>query len=237
MYSLSCSPKPVIVVMVKAPRPGQVKTRLMPELTPEEAASLAAAFLRDTVRNALRCGPAVLIAYAPADGYPTLAALLPFPLQWVSQQGADLGERLEEVIAAAEALGFGPVVIVGTDSPTLPLSHLADALSTLEAGKAELVLGPTEDGGYYVVGVRRHVRGLFGNVAWSTSSACADTLANGQRLGLRTALLPAWYDIDTFDDLLRLRQDFKSDPGLAAHAPETFEWLQSHEFYPPPGSV
>lgn len=230
MHSPSLSSKPVIVVMVKAPRPSQVKTRLTPALTPEDAAGLAGAFVQDTAQHARAACPDVLIAYAPADGSLTLAPLLSFPVHWIAQQGADLGERLEGAMAAAEALGFGPIIVIGTDSPTLPTSHLEAALSALKTEQADLTLGPTEDGGYYLVGARRRVKGLFENVAWSTPSACADTLANGRRLGLRPALLPAWYDIDTIEDLRRLRQDFKADVSLSTYAPATGEWLRFHEF-------
>jgi len=216
--------------MVKAPRPGEVKTRLTPALTAANAASLASAFLQDTARNARVACPDVLIAFAPADGSHTLAPLLSFPVHWVGQQGADLGARLDSAAAKAEALGFGPMVIIGADSPTLPVAYLNTALISLQSGEAELTLGPTEDGGYYLVGTRRRVAGLFDNVAWSTPAAFSDTLANGQRLGLRPRLLAGWHDIDTFDDLLRLRQEFKEDSSLMAHAPATGAWLQSHDF-------
>lgn len=223
-------PKPVIIMMVKAPRPGEVKTRLTPSLTAANAASLASAFLQDTARNARAACTEIMVAFAPADGYHTLAPLLSFPVHWVEQQGADLGARLDGAAGAAEALGFGPIVVIGADSPTLPLPFLNAALSSLQSEEADLTLGPTEDGGYYLVGTRRRVRGLFENVAWSTSFACSQTLSNGQQLGLRPLLLPRWYDIDTFDDLLRLRQEFKDDLRLTSHAPATGAWLQAHDF-------
>jgi len=219
--------KPVIIVMVKAPRPGEVKTRLTPPLSPAQAADLARAFVQDVVKNAREACLDILIAYAPANGFPTLAPLLPFPLHWAEQQGTDLGERIEGAMASAEALGFGPMVVIGADSPTLPVSHLKTALLSLQSGEADLTLGPTEDGGYYLIGAQGRTAGLFDGVAWSTPSVFAQTLANGQRLGLRPCLLSAWYDVDTYDDLRRLRQDFKTDPALNDHAPATGAWLRA----------
>jgi rSAM/selenodomain-associated transferase 1 len=222
--------QPVVIVMVKAPRPGAVKTRLTPPLPPDRAASLAAAFAQDVVAVArLVCGR-VLVAYAPADGQVTLAPLLPEVLLWAEQQGMDLGARMDNAMAYAEAQGFGPIVVIGTDSPTLPPSYLQRALDTLVSGDADMTIGPTDDGGYYLVGTRRRTPGLFAGVAWSTPSACAQTVANAQRLGLRSRSLPPWYDIDTFDDLIRLQNEFKDDASRRLRAPKTFAWLQA---YPP----
>lgn len=220
--------QPVVIVMVKAPRPGAVKTRLTPALTSSRAASLAAAFVQDVVAGAHLACASVLIAYAPTDGVATLAPLLPTATFWVEQQGADLGARLDCAMAYAEAQGFGPMVILGTDSPTLPPAYLQNALDALLSGDADTVIGPTDDGGYYLVGTRRHVSGLFAEVAWSTPAACAQTVANAERLGLRLLRLPSWYDIDTFDDLARLQAEFRGDESLPLRAPKTFAWLQAN---------
>lgn len=226
--ALSPNPQPVVIIMVKAPRPGAVKTRLTPTLPPDRAASLAAAFAQDVVANArLVCGR-VLVAYAPADGAATLAPLLPDAALWVEQQGADLGARMDNAMAYAEAQGFAPLVVIGTDSPTLPQSYLQRAFDALVSGDADMTIGPTDDGGYYLIGTRRHIPGLFSGVTWSTPSACAQTVANAQRLGLRSLSLLPWYDIDTFDDLVRLQNEFKDDQCQRLRAPKTFAWLQAH---------
>ena len=214
--------------MVKAPRPGQVKTRLTPPLSPSSAAALAAAFAQDVVANAQQACANVLIAYAPADGRATLAPLLPPGTLWVEQQGADLGTRLDGAMAYAQAQGFGPLVVIGTDSPTLPPSYLQNALDALASGDADMTIGPTDDGGFYLIGTRRYAPGLFAAVAWSTPSACAQTVANAERLGLQSLSLPPWYDVDTFDDLVRLLNEFKDDESRRLRAPETFAWLQAH---------
>ncbi len=221
------SARPVVVVMVKAPMPGTVKTRLSPPLSPADAARLAAAFAQDTVAGLRRIAPALLIAYAPAEGHAALEHLLSPGLLWTAQRGQDLGERMEAALADAHAHGFGPLIVVGTDSPTLPLAFVLEAVSALRSKQADVVLGPTDDGGYSLIGVRRPAPGLFDTVAWSTPLAYAQTAANAERLGLRLHVLPPWYDIDTADDLARLRREMDADPAARARAPMTAQWLRS----------
>lgn len=220
------SAKPAVVVMVKAPTPGTVKTRLSPPLPPAEAAQLAAAFARDTAFG-MRQIADVLAAYAPSDGRGALEMLLPAGLWWAAQRGENLGARLEAALADACAHGFGPLLVVGTDSPTVPLAFVSEALFILRSKQADVVLGPTDDGGYYLVGLRQPAPGLFESVAWSTPLAYAHTAANAARLGLRLHVLPPWYDIDTPDDLARLRRELSADPAARARAPATAHLLLS----------
>ena len=128
--------------------------------------------------------------------------------------------------AAAE--GFGPLLVVGADSPTLPPSYLAAALEGLARGRADAALGATEDGGYYAVGVRGPAPGLFDSVEWSTPRAYAQTARNAARLSLRLLELPPWYDVDTPADLARLRAELDADEAARGRAPSTSEWLRSH---------
>ncbi len=211
--------------MVKAPRAGAVKTRLCPPLSPTEGAGLAACFALDTVANAEQAGAAVLVAYAPDDGLDDLAALRPSVARWVRQRGASLGMRMHHALEDAHAMGYGPLLIIGTDSPTLPLGMLRIAFATLSAGSADAVFGPTEDGGYYLAGMRRPIPGLFDDVAWSTDRALADTLRNAAALSLAVELLPSWYDVDDPDDLGRLRDELLT-AAARARAPQTNRWLQ-----------
>lgn len=217
---------PIAVVMVKAPIAGTVKTRLTPPVPPEDAARLALAFAQDVV-SGLRQTCAVLIAYAPAQGRVLLEPSLPAGLAWTPQRGQDLGERLSAALLDASTRGFAPLLVVGTDSPTLPPAFAAEAVSVLQSGRADVVLGPTEDGGYYLVGVRSPIPGLFDNVAWSTPLAFAHTAANAARLGLRLHTLPFWYDIDTAADLLRLRRELGTDPAARLRAPAAARCLRS----------
>jgi len=217
--------RPAVIVMVKAPVPGTVKTRLVPPLTAESAAALAAAFVQDAVRNARQIAD-VLVAYSPADGNLLLESLLPDGLHWTEQQGDNLGERMSAAMADAAASGFSPLVVIGTDSPTLPPARIAEAIQTLQSGTADVVFGPTEDGGYYLVGARQPQPGLFDGVAWSTEAALTQTAANAARLNLRCHLLPAWHDVDTGEDLVRLRRELEADLAVRERVPATAQWAQ-----------
>jgi len=217
---------PACIVMVKAPRAGAVKTRLVPPLSESEAASLAESFARDTVEAARRVVPRVLVAYAPADGRGALEALFEDEgLLWFEQRGEDLGARIESAASHAFALGLGPVVLVGTDSPTLPASFVEAAVASLSNEESDVALGPTEDGGYYLVGLRRFFRGLFRGVEWSTPRVYLQTARNAQSAGLRVRELPRWYDVDTPEDLRRLREELLSDAEARARAPSTLRRL------------
>jgi len=229
-------PDPAIIVMAKAPRAGEAKTRLTPPLTPWEAARLAACLFADTVSLALGTGAAVVVAYAPADGRPSLEEALRASsrgehiggLRWLEQRGDGLGLRLSSVVEMAAAQGFGPLLLVGADSPTLPPSFLVSALEGLAEGRADVALGPTEDGGYYAVGMREPAAGLFDSVEWSTPRAYDQTSRNAGRLGLRVLELPPWYDVDMTADLDRLRAELDDDEGARRRAPSTYEWLRAY---------
>ena len=215
--------------MVKAPRAGEAKTRLVPPLTGAEAASLAASFARDTVESVRRVVRETVVAYAPDDGRATLEAVLGGEgLLWVAQRGEDLGARIESAVSYAFERRLGPVVVVGTDSPTLPPAFVGRAVASLSAGESDVALGPTDDGGYYLVGLRETFEGLFRNVEWSTPRVYGQTADNASRLGLRVLELPRWYDVDTRDDLLRLRDELLSDEAARARAPHTSAWIRAH---------
>jgi rSAM/selenodomain-associated transferase 1 len=211
--------------MVKAPRAGEVKTRLVPPLSESDAASLAASFAQDTVLNAQRVSGNVLVAYAPADSHADLEAILPSDVLWFAQHGDNLGERLDSVAEHVSSLGFSPFVILGADSPTLPTSFIQEAFKALTSGDSDIALGPTEDGGYYLVGLHSPVLGLFQNIDWSTASAFLQTAANAAKLRLRLRTLPYWYDIDTPADLKRLRDEMRSSEESRSRAPNTYRWL------------
>lgn len=216
---------PAIVVMTKAPRAGRVKTRLCPPLSADDAASLAACFIRDTLRHAERLGIPLILAYDPPDGLAVLRDGAPASVRWLAQQGCDLGRRQEHAIAHAAGQGFGPILVIGTDSPTLPSGHLTAALVTLEREAAEVVLGPTLDGGYCLLAVPRPLPGLLDRIAWSTGGVCRQVAENAAALGLRVETLPPWYDVDTPEDLRRLREELCGSRGAQAQAPATYRWL------------
>jgi len=221
---------PVCIVMVKAPRPGAVKTRLVPPLSGTDAASLAACFAQDAVGGARRVLQQVIVAYAPDDGRRALEELLPHKdLLWHEQQGDDLGARLADAVRDASARGFSPIIIIGADSPTLPRSFIERAIKSLAANNSDIALAPTDDGGYCLVGLRRLTDGLFQNVRWSTPLAYQQTADNAAISHLRLLRLPRWYDVDTFSDLLRLRDELLTDEAARESAPHTHKWLLAHD--------
>ncbi|HZP81693.1 MAG TPA: TIGR04282 family arsenosugar biosynthesis glycosyltransferase [Chthonomonadaceae bacterium] len=206
-----------VIVMAKRPQAGQTKTRLCPPFTPEQAALLAEVFLRDTVTNLQRADCAeVVLAYTPLEAEDWFAAQFP-GLARISQPDGDLGTRMNAVLEAAWRLRYQPCVLVGADSPDLPAETLRAAFDALRPGPegSDLVLGPAEDGGYYLLGLKGRQPSLFESIAWSTEHVFAQTLERAHALNLRVRQLPLWYDLDTPADLDRLRA------RLATAPPET----------------
>lgn len=210
------APRDSLIIMAKRPVPGQVKTRLCPPLMPDRAAAFGAAFLHDTCAMAQSAAAAeVILACAPppeeawfADAFPSIPR--------ISQRGADLGERLQNAVEEVCKRGSGSCVVIGSDSPDLPEAHLKTAFAALraEGRRWDLVLGPAEDGGYYLIGLNRPEPRLFEEIAWSTDRVFAQTRARAQALGLRAFLLPSWPDVDTIEGLCLLRR------RLAGASPE-----------------
>jgi rSAM/selenodomain-associated transferase 1 len=227
---------PMVIVMTKAPRTGRVKTRLCPPLSADEGAELAACFIRDTLRQAARIVPTLIVAYDPPDGLAELRTLAPAGVRWLAQEGDDLGRRQEHAVACAAEQGFGPILVIGTDSPTLPFGHLGAALSVLERNAADVVLGPTLDGGYCLLGVRQPLPGLLDRVAWSTADVCRQVRENAVALGLRVELLSRWYDVDVPEDLRRLWEELCRSQDAREQAAATYRWLQARSaVHPLPG--
>lgn len=194
-----------VAIMAKAPRPGEVKTRLCPPLDAPEAAALYRCFLLDKLAAVRALGgvqPAV--AYAPADARAEFEALAPGFLL-VPQEGPDLGARLHATLASLLAGGHAGAIAVDSDTPTLPGAFLQEAADRLAHPGTDVVVGPTEDGGYYLIGVRAARRELFDGMPWSTPAVLEETLRRTAAAGLRTTRLPTWFDVDTPDDLGRLR--------------------------------
>ena len=205
-----------LLVVAKRPEPGRAKTRLSPPLTPAQASALYECFLRDTL-DLMRRVPGVqpAIAYLPSGAEDYFAALAPgFDL--IEQEGSDLGERLDNAASAYLARGYRKVAIVNSDGPTLPADYLVEAFQVMEDG-ADVALGPSEDGGYYLIGMKRPVPRLLREVQMSTPRVLSDTLALAGEVGLQVKLLPPWYDVDDLPSLLRLRAEVTERPEVAPH--------------------
>lgn len=220
---------PAIIIMLKAPRAGTVKTRLTTLLTEESAAALARCFAQDTIAKAKSVAARVIVAYAPADGRRELETFLPDNLHWIEQRGHHLGARLTAAAAEATAANFAPFVVIGTDSPTLPVAFISEALRALAANECDVALGPADDGGYYLIGLRQFVPDLFQNIAWSTPLTYEQTARNATILNQRILRLPVWYDVDTPLDLLRLRAELNADREAQTCAPATRRWMLAHD--------
>ena len=213
---MSSSLKEVAVaIMAKAPRPGTVKTRLCPPLGATEAAALYRCFLLDkiaTVGALVDTRP--VIAYTPDDARVEFDVLAPgFAL--VPQHGPDLGARLHATLASLLAAGHAGAIAVDSDTPTLPRGFLQQAVDCLTRPGADVVLGPTEDGGYYLIGVRAPHRELFEKMPWSTPEVLEITRRRAAAAGLRALCLSSWFDVDTPDDLERLRAMLVGDENTA----------------------
>jgi rSAM/selenodomain-associated transferase 1 len=211
----------MLLVVAKRPAAGQTKTRLCPPLTGEAAAALYECFLRDTL-DVMRQVPDVGrgIVYLPEAAVDYFSALAP-DMQLSLQQGADLGERLDYLLTAALESGACQAVVMDSDSPTLPADYLVQAFAAL-AGPSDVVLGPCEDGGYYLIGMKRPQPRLLRDVQMSTPNVVRDTRALAEQLGVQVALLPTWYDVDTAAELDRLRAELQDAPPHAARHTRAF---------------
>jgi hypothetical protein len=212
-----------LAVMAKMPAPGLVKTRLAPPLTHAEAAALSARFLRDTLDTAQKVAAAAnaqgFLAYAPAEADP--APFLPDNFIAWPQKGAGLGERLTRLAVEIFKAGYHSLCIIGADTPHLPPEYLQTALELLRDAGERLVLGPAEDGGYYLIGLQKPRPRLFQNIDWSSQAVLEQTLARAGELNLPVELLPLWYDIDDAAALGRLCRD---SPNIKA-APRSRRYL------------
>lgn len=217
--------KRALIVFVKSPIPGDVKTRLIPHLSGVEAADLYKCFVADTLRTASQISfqAKLQVAYQP-HAKATDLSWLPFrnPPELFKQEGRSLGERLIHAFGVAFGRGTQQVVIIGSDSPTLPKLYIEQAFTALD--EADVVLGPAVDGGYYLIGLSRPCLKLFEDVIWSTDQVFERTAQNAQSLGYALRILPFHYDIDTFQDLEALHKELLKD---GQQAPNTKRFLSN----------
>lgn len=202
----------VLLVVAKQPAAGQTKTRLCPPLDGAMAATLYECFLQDTLALMREVNDVQrAIAYLPEDAAGYFRTLAP-DMRLTPQRGADLGERLANLLGDALEGGAGQAVVMDSDSPNLPSAYLRQAFAALD-GPADVVLGPCDDGGYYLIGMKRPEPRLLREVPMSTPQVTQHTLALAHELGLRTALLPMWYDVDTVAELVRLQGELRVTPA------------------------
>jgi len=219
---------PAVIVFARAPSAGGTKTRLIPALGPDGAADLYRCFLLDTLANLQGLDAEVVVAAAEEADSRAVASLAEDVCpgaELIVQSGADLGERIADSVRQVLSRGHPRVAVIGTDSPSLPSRLVGEALDL--AADRDLVLGPSFDGGYYLIGLRAPAPALFAGIAWGSDSVLCDTLARARDLRLSIALLQPWYDVDTPGDLNHLR-DHLERQAFASQTiccPRTWDYL------------
>jgi rSAM/selenodomain-associated transferase 1 len=239
-----------LAVMTKAPQAGRVKTRLVPPLTSEEAAELNKCFLRDTAaaisRACSRCpagdsgktqftrashseaataarGVAV---YTPVGAESAYSDILPAEFILLPQRGTGFGERLYFAVEDLFKCGFESVCLIDSDSPTVPAENFAKAVELLSTSDDRAVLGPSDDGGYYLIGLNKVFPELFEQIEWSTKRVLEQTLQRARGIRVEVKLLPAGYDVDDRASLGRLCNELLADTSPKDLAPCTQEFLR-----------
>ncbi len=227
-----------LAVMAKAPRPGRVKTRLVPPLTLEQSAALNVCFLRDTTAKwAYGCGRGPgdgVIGYTPVGDEGLFEGILPAEFSLVPQRGDGFGERLLAAAADILACGYGAVCLIDSDSPTVPAAAFEQAVAALLEPGDRVVLGASDDGGYYLIGLKQAHPEPFAAITWSTGSVYAETVAGVRTAGLELVELPVWYDVDDAATLATLQDEllhhgrpaFATLPGYPA--PHTAAFLAAY---------
>ena len=219
-------------LMAKAPIAGEVKTRLVPPLTQEEAAALNECFLRDMAANITSVSEAQaatgLLVYTPPGSESEFDGAIPPGFKLLAQRGASLGERLCNATDDLLKQGHSAVCLVNSDSPTLPRSILTRAIASLEAKGDRVVLGAADDGGYYLIGLKKAHKNLFDRIAWSTADVLSDTQQRAAEIALPVELLPRWYDVDDAETLNQLCEELFLKLSLdgAYPAPHTRTFLE-----------
>ena len=219
--------KALLIIFAKAPDPGGVKTRLQPALTPEEGARLQEALILDTLALTDSLPVRRALAAPPPLDHPFLVRVgreRSIPL--VEQTGETLGDRMRHAFEWGFGRGFQKVVLIGCDAPTLPADFIRQAFDDLD--RAPLAVGPSLDGGYYLIGARPPLVDLFSGVRWGSDQVLIQTLQKVNAGKLDCALLPYWYDIDRPADLISLKEMLELSERQGAPLPkETHRFLRA----------
>ena len=240
-----------LAVMTKAPQAGRVKTRLVPPLTSEQAAELNRCFLRDTAAaissaccrrpvgdankmrsedsSASRCEAATdaseIAVYTPIGAESAYNDILPADFRLLPQRGDKFGERLYFAVEDLFKCGFESVCLIDSDSPTVPAENFAEAVKLLGTREDRVVLGPSDDGGYYLIGLKKLHRQLFEEIDWSTERVLNQAIQRATEIGLEVKLLPSGYDVDDDASLRRLCKELLGERRDDSVAPITRKFL------------
>jgi rSAM/selenodomain-associated transferase 1 len=217
-------------IMTKVPEPGKVKTRLTPPLTSVEAAGLNTCFLQDlsqSIDRATKTSPAQGVGiYMPVGKEAAYDRILPAGFVLIPQRGDGFGERLGLAVKDLLAAGFSSACLINSDSPTVDGSCFAEAANELADSRDRIVIGPSSDGGYYLIGMKKLHRRLFEQIDWSTERVMEQTLDRANEIGVPVHQLPTGYDVDDEVTLRRLCEELLNDPAKRSTAPNTQSFLK-----------
>ncbi|MEW6265727.1 MAG: TIGR04282 family arsenosugar biosynthesis glycosyltransferase [Thermodesulfobacteriota bacterium] len=213
---------PEVLVFIRYPVPGRVKTRLAVHLGGEAAASLYRCFVEDTLATLSTLGWPIRLCYTPEEQVGNFLSWLGSGYVYQPQRGSDLGERMKDAFQQAFAHGCDAACLIGSDVPDLPLAVFREAQR--EMSFRDAVIGPALDGGYYLIGLHRESFSpeIFAGLAWGTSGVFSETNRLFKKKGLRVHVLPSWRDVDTLDDLRDLN---RRNPGQVFSRSLTFRLL------------
>ena len=224
-------------LMTKAPRPGNVKTRLVPPLTNEEAAHLNRCFLQDTGAEISVCCSGLtaptsrviahgVAVYTPVGAELDYADILPADFSLLPQRGENFGERLYFAAEDLFKCGFETVCLIDSDSPTVPAENFTRAIELLSLPGDRVVLGPCDDGGYYLIGLKQLHREVFEEIDWSTEWVFGQTKQRATQIGVGVHELPRGLDVDDHATLRRLCNELLGKHGRNNVAPRTRQFLR-----------
>ena len=218
-----------LIVFVKYPQPGQVKSRLANDFDSDFAALLYKAFVLDILECAMKGNWQLRIFFYPPEKETEIKETFGNDHEYRPQRGADLGERMKSAFADCFYEGFKSIVLIGSDFPDLPLKIIEDAFALLDS-PSDAVIGPTVDGGYYLIGFRydTFLPAIFDGLIWSTASVFLETLKIIHAYGRQTEIIQEWQDVDTRDDLINLMERNKST--TFAHS-RTMKYLAASRKY------
>lgn len=194
--------KHALICFTRVPKPGVTKTRLLPILSAEQCARLHTAFLRDLSSVYEQMDADLFVAYTDDPDWPMLKTIFPAAKGFFPQEGADLGEKMHHAISRVTALSYEKTVLTGADLPSMTKSHLESGFDALNV--ADIAIGPTSDGGYYLIGMKSPHVEVFRVSGYGGTTALENTLTAGERAGLEIALSMACDDVDTPEDLRNL---------------------------------
>ena len=196
--------KSALCIMFRIPEYGNVKQRLAAQIGHNEALNAYASMLHETINNVSRLKG--IDIYGFYEGRASQQANLLQGFETLPQQGKDLGEKMLNAVNLLFKKGYSKVILIGSDSPDMPVSFVSEAFVQLDSH--ELVIGPSNDGGYYLIGMNSPIDSVFKGIQWGQSNVLQETISIAESEGIKYFLLPEWYDIDDLDSLKRWKSSY-----------------------------